>query len=126
MRYIKLFESYDLDIAYRGVSNEELKLIEKSGHLIYYSFDVITKDPEVMTNIIPNWYNLSDEEWDIWLDKNIPFENKFKGVNLTRDVETAMGYSENVVKINLTGEYFEYNNYIFAENPHECIFISIV
>ena len=106
---------------YRGVGLDEALKSIKVGHLIYYSKDPMSYDWEVIEYGLGGSTDMSEEEVGEYVKEIVPWNDVSKGVNLTTDLENAMGYSHIVFEVEVNGNYAEFSKYhIFAEKPKNC------
>lgn len=116
-------------IVYRGTSMDEAIKSCELGHLVYYSEDAMSKDWEVIEyGLGDDASKMSDDEINDYINDLVFWTPKDKGVNLTSDLENAIGYSDDSVAlmINLIGNYAQFSNaHFFAEKPEECLVKSV-
>ena len=110
-------------ILYRGVGMNEAIESCKLGHLIYYSRDAMSKDWEVIKYGLGDAASeMSEKDVDDYVNDLVTWTPNNKGVNLTSDLENAMGYSDIVLEINLIGDYAQFSDtHYFARKPKDCL-----
>lgn len=112
---------------YRGVGLDEAIKACESGHLIYFSNDPMPYDWEVIEySMGGEARDASEEDIENFVKSIVYWKPINKGVNLTTDLENAMGYSDIVLTVNIDGDYAEFSDsHIFARNPNECKVIKV-
>lgn len=110
-------------ILYRGVGMGEAIESCNLGHLIYYSIDAMSRDWEVIEyGLGAAASEMSEKDVDDYVNDLVPWAPNNKGVNLTSELENAMGYSDIVLEINLIGDYAEFSDvHYFAQKPKDCL-----
>jgi hypothetical protein len=95
---------------FRGVSEEDLKEIQRLGHLLP-STDRITDDPEVLEQVFgSDYYEMTERQLKSTLKGMIPWydgkENSLKDtVNLTKRFDNALGYGDYVIAVTIEPSY---------------------
>ncbi len=114
-------------ILYRGVGMDEAIKSCKLGHLIYYSKDAMSRDWEVIEYGLGDAASeMSEKDIDDYVNDLVPWTPNGKGVNLTSDLENAMGYSDIVLEINLIGDYAQFSDvHYFAQKPEDCLIKNV-
>jgi hypothetical protein len=112
---------------YRGVGLDEALKSCKKGHLVHYSKDPMSMDWEVIEYSLGDEASeMSDDELGEYIFNLIPWRPVTQGINLTSDLENAMGYSDIVLEVNVVGEYAEFSDvHYFAKEPNECLVTTV-
>lgn len=118
---------------FRGVSEEDLKEIQRLGHLLP-STDRITEDPEVLEQVFgSDYYEMTERQLKSTLKGMIPWydgkENSLKDtVNLTKDFENAKGYGEYVVAVKVEPLYsvIDLNKVYAVASPSKSVKVGAI
>lgn len=127
IQYFKEHTSSFEYILYRGVGLDEAIESCKLGHLVYYSLDPMSRDWEVIEySLGVSASEMTNSDIENYINNLVSWKPNNKGINLTTDIENAIGYSDIVLEINLIGDFAEFSDvHIFAKNIQDCIVKSV-